>query len=186
MAKKTSNATLVAALSAAALIQGCSSGGGNVNGGPPAAQAPRISGLSALIVEQDTVVPAQIFRLEDGDTPISQLELSVTTSDSVLLPLRGIVIEGSGAERTLRITPNADGTGTASVMLTARDPGGLTGTATLEVRINPVLVAFSSVANTAFSAADGGAAAKVFGVTVQPDVDEDPRAFDTLLQQGAQ
>lgn len=186
MAKRKSNATLVATLCAAALIQGCSSGDGNTNGGPPAAQAPRISGLSALTVEQDTVVPAQIFRLEDGDTPISQLELSVTTSDSVLLPLRGIVIEGSGPARTLRITPNADGTGTANVTLTARDPGGLTGTAIVDIRVNPVLVPFSSVANTAFSATDGGTPAKVFGVTVQPDVDEDSRAFDTLLQQGAQ
>lgn len=179
-------AMLVAPLCAAALIQGCSNGGDIIDGGPPAAQAPRISGLSAVTVEQDTVVPAQNFLLEDGDTPISQIELNVTTSDSELLPLRGIVIEGVGPERTLRITPNPDGTGTASVTLTARDPGGLTGTAIVAVTVNPVLVAFSTVANSAFGMADDGAAVKVFGVTVQPDVDEDPGAFEMLLQQGAQ
>jgi hypothetical protein len=186
MTNKKLIAQLLATLAAAALIQGCSSGGGGMNGGPPAAQAPRISGLSALAVDQDTTGAAQIFRIDDSDTAASQLELTVATSDPVLLPLRGIVIEGSGNERTLRVAPGAESTGNGTVTLTVRDPGGLTGMATLDVRVNPVLVAFSSVANTAFGSADDAAPAKVSGVTVQPDVDEDPRAFDTLLQQGAQ
>ena len=185
MANTKSNSLLPAMFAAAALIQGCSSGGG-MDAGPPAAQAPRITGLSTLSVDQDTTGTMQTFRIEDGDTPVAQLELSVATTDPVLLPLRGIAIEGSGNERTLRFAPGADSTGNGTLTLTVRDPGGLTGVATLDVRVNPVLVAFSSVASTAFGANDGGTPAKVSGVTVQPDVDEDPSAFDALLQQGAQ
>jgi hypothetical protein len=176
---------LIASLAAAVLVQGCS-GGGGMNGGSAAAQAPRISGLSALSVDQDTTGTAQTFRIDDADTPVAQLEISIATSDPVLLPLRGLVVEGAGTDRTLRVTPAAESTGSGTVTLTVRDPGGLTATATVDVRVNPVLVAFSSVANAAFAAADDAAPAKVSGVTVQPDVDDDPGAFDTILQQGAQ
>jgi hypothetical protein len=186
MSNTKHNLTLIASIAAAVLVQGCSGGGGGMNGGPAVAQAPRISGLSALNVDQDTTGTAQGFRIDDADTPVAQLELSIATSDPVLLPLRGLVVEGSGADRTLRVTPAAESTGNGTVTLTVRDPSGLTALATVDVRVNPVLVSFSSVANTAFAAATDGAPAKVSGVTVQPDLDDDPAAFDTILQQGVQ
>lgn len=183
----TQSTRLLAVLAAAALIQGCGGGGsGGSSPSPQAAQAPRISSMSAVSMDQDKPGATRSFRVDDSDTPTSQLEVSVASSDPVLLPLRGIFIEGSGNERTLRIVPGVDVTGAGTLTLTVRDRGGLTDTTSVEVRVNPVLVAFSQVANSAFGAGAGAMPTKVSGVTVQPDVNDDPNAFDALLQQGAQ
>ena len=82
----------------------------------------------------------------------------------------------------LRVTPATEAVGTATVTITARDPGGLATSATLTVKVNPVLVSFRSLTNEAFAKMDSADESKVFGVTVQSDVDNDENAFDSLLQ----
>ena len=177
---------LIAGLSAAAiLLAGCSGGGSGIPA-PAGPQSPKVSAPAAVDFNQDTTSGAQLLRLEDADTAVAQLELSVASSDETLLPLRGIMVEGAGAERMLRITPAAESTGSATLTLTARDPGGLIGSTTIAVRVNPVLVAFSNLTRSTFATQDGGDAGRVSGVTVQGDVDDDPAAFDALLQSGAQ
>ncbi len=169
----------------AILLVGCSGGGAGMPA-PVGPQSPKVTAPVTVEFNQDTTSAAQLLRLEDADTVVSQLEVSVATSDETLLPLRGIVIEGSGAERMLRITPGTESTGSATLTLTARDPGGLIGSTSVAVRVNPVLVAFSNLTRDAFAAQDGGSAGRVSGVTVQGDVDDDPTAFEALLQSGAQ
>lgn len=177
---------LTAGLSAAAILLAGCSGGGMSNPAPVGPQSPKVTAPATVELNQDTTSGAQLLRLEDTDTAVSQLELSIASSDETLLPLRGITVEGTGAERTLRITPAAESTGSATLTLTARDPGGLTGSTSVAIRVNAVLVAFSNLTRDAFSTQDGGDAGRVSGVTVQGDVDEDPAAFDALLQSGAQ
>lgn len=169
------------ATTAAALIVGCS-GGGGMTAGPPAAQTPQIQGPATLEFNQDTTSAPQAFRILDADTPVTSLEIGISSSDSALLPLSGIVVAGSGAERTIRITPAAESVGAATVTVTVRDPGGLSSSAALNVRINPVLVSFRSLTNDSFAASESADRAKVSGVTVQADADDDPHAFDALLQ----
>lgn len=175
---------ILAACTVAALLQGC--GGGGRSDVAPTPQAPRISGLKPISIDQDTTSDAASFRVDDADSAVTALEVSVTTSDPLLVPAKGVVLGGSGKDRTLRVTPAAEATGTATLTITVRDPGGLESTTAVEVRVNPILVAFSSVANTAFGTTTEGVHAKVAGVTVQSDVDDDPGAFDALLQQGEQ
>ena len=165
---------------AAALAAGCGGGGSD------APSAPAVLGLKAVALDQDTTSADQPFQLADRDTLPSNLFLGITTSDATLLPAGNIVVVGTGANRVLRITPAAETTGVATVTLMLRDPEGLTGSATFEVRVNPVLVSFRSLATSAFATPDDGTSGRVSGVTVQGDVDDDPTAFDTLLQQGAQ
>jgi hypothetical protein len=166
-------------------MAGCSGGAGN-EPAPVAAKPPRIAGLGAISVDQDTTSTAVVFRIDDDDNAASQLTLQAASSDLALLPLQGIQIEGTGNDRSLRIRPAVESTGSAIVTLTVRDPSGLTATASFDVRVNPVLVSFKSLATDAFQAAPDGAAGKVAGVTVQSDVDDDPAAFDALLQAGEQ
>ena len=178
--------SLILSLATIALLQGCSSGSGD--GGvapPPIALAPSLAGLADQSFDQDSSPPPQAFKIEDADTPVAQLELAIATSDPNLLPLRGVQVEGSGNDRTLRLSPAAESTGTATLTFTVRDPTGLTATRTINVRVNPVLVSFSTVAKTAFDTDRAGTAAKVSGVTIQPDADDDPAAFDALLQSGS-
>ena len=148
----------------------------------PAAQAPQIAGLGSLELSQDTTSAPATFRITDADTPVAALEIAVNSSDTTLLPLSGIAIAGSGGDRTISVTPAADSVGSATVTVTVRDPGGLSTSAQLVVRVNPVLVSFTSLTNASFANAEFGELAKVSGVTVQPDADDDPTAFDALLQ----
>ncbi len=178
---------LLAGVVAAALTVGCSNGSrGDVEINVPVAQAPQVLGTMAVALDQDTTSAPQAIRVVDADTPISQVVLSVATSDATLVPVSGVRIDGNGFDRTLSITPAAEATGTATVTLTVRDPGGLTGTASFDVRVNPVLVSFRALANSSFNMADDGLFGRVSGVTVQADADDDAQAFDTLLQSGVQ
>lgn len=176
----------IAGLSGVAILLAGCSGGGAGTPVPVGPQSPKVTAPVTVEFNQDTTSGAQLLRLEDADTAVAQLELSVASSDETLLPLRGITVEGTGAERMLRITPGAESTGSATLTVTARDPGGLIGSTSIAVRVNPVLVAFSNLTRNAFATQDGGDAGRVSGVTVQGDVDDDPAAFEALLQSGAQ
>ncbi len=64
--------------------------------------------------------------LEDADTPAASLVLNAYSSNLALLPQSGITIGGSGANRSIRLTPTPDRSGNATVTLTVSD--GLTST----------------------------------------------------------
>jgi hypothetical protein len=175
------------AVAVAAVIAGCSSGARDgAEPVTPVAQAPKILGATGVTVDQDTTSAPQTIRVDDADTAIGQLALTVATSDASLIPVSGIAVDGTGPERTLRVTPASDATGTATITLTVRDPDGLTGSAAFDVRVNPVLVSFRALATTSFNTADSGMFGRVSGVTVQSDADNDAQAFDALLQSGMQ
>lgn len=173
-------------LAVALLAAGCGGGGSGVGSPPLVAQAPRIEGQASLVLDQDTSSAPQKIRLLDADSDSAQLELTAASSDQALLPDSRIRIAGTGQERTLIVIPADDALGAATVLLTVRDPSGLTGFGAFEVRVNPVLASFRQLANESFNTPDSGVIGKVAGVTVQPDVDDDAQAFDGLLANGAQ
>lgn len=176
----------LAALAALALIAGCSSAGDGNADSSAAASPPRIEGLSAIVLDQDTESGPQKLALIDADTDASLLDLTVVSSDAALLPPSGLKLSGAGSERSLIVVPAAEATGTATLTLTVRDSSGLGTSSTIEVRVNPVFASFRSLANEAFGSAPDGSVSKVAGVTVQGDVDDDPQAFDALIAAGEQ
>ena len=172
--------TLSALVIVAAGITGCS--GGASSGGMPVQQAPQIQGPVTAELDQDTTSQPLSFKITDNDTAPDTLQIAVSSANTELIPAQGIKIEGTGSDRTLRITPAAESVGTSTVTITARDLSGLATSAIVTVKVNPVLVSFRSLANEAFAKMDSADESKVFGVTVQSDVDNDESAFDSLLQ----
>ena len=79
----------------------------------------------------------------DVETAATALILTRASGNATLLPLGGLVVGGSGADRTLTITPAAGQSGTAVVTLTVADtatPAGTTSTTvTVTVGQPPVL-----------------------------------------------
>ncbi|MBN1976087.1 MAG: tandem-95 repeat protein [Anaerolineae bacterium] len=61
------------------------------------------------------------FTVSDPDTPVGALTLQKASSNHGLVPLPNIAFGGSGANRTVTITPTAAMTGTAIVTITVRD-----------------------------------------------------------------
>jgi hypothetical protein len=76
------------------------------------------------------------FSVGDTQTAAGSLVVTRSSSNTTLLPLANIVLGGSGANRTVSVTPIAGQTGTATVTLTVTDAGGLTATDTFTLTVS--------------------------------------------------
>ncbi|MFO0936976.1 MAG: FG-GAP-like repeat-containing protein [Gemmataceae bacterium] len=96
---------------------------------------PTISNLP----NQSTIVNVPIlnipFTIGDIETPASNLVLSVSTSNPVLLPLSGIVLGGTGADRTISLTTAGGQLGSSTVTVTVTDAGNLSTSSTLTITV---------------------------------------------------
>ena len=97
---------------------------------------PTISQLNTIAIDEDTTAVVPVF-VSDLETPASGLLLRVESSNLEVLDEGGIVIEGSGTNRLIRLTPIADVFGDdtiVSVTVVDGDNGSATTTFTLNVR----------------------------------------------------
>jgi hypothetical protein len=162
-------------------------GGGGYDGGgnpppPPARQAPQIVGLANQTLPQDTSTPVLTFQVSDPDSGANAVTVTAISSDQTIIPAAGIVLGGSGANRTLQITPAADTIGNATITLRAVDPDGLVAQQMVGVMVNGVFVSFTNTLIDLFGDAANGEPRSLRGFTLDNDADDKPTAFDSLLQ----
>ena len=81
---------------------------------------PTISDIPDQTTQRDIEITVP-FTVSDDITPVADLVLSVTSSNTALVPNANMVFGGSGQERTLKITPAAGQTGSCTVTITAKD-----------------------------------------------------------------
>jgi len=104
----------------------------------PVNDLPAISRLNAIEINEDTTASVPIL-LSDLETPAAGLVLQVQSSNLEVLDESGIVIEGTGGNRILRLTPLSEAAGNTeiSVTVTDGDSGSATTTFALDViRVN--------------------------------------------------
>jgi len=169
----------------AALTAGLAACGGGYDGGnspPPAKQAPQIVGLANQTLQQDTSTPVLSFQVSDADSGANAVTVTATSSDPTIIPAAGIVLGGSGANRTVQITPAAEVFGNATITIRAVDPDGLFAQQTLGVTVNGVFVSFTTTVIDVFGDAENGEPRSLRGFTFTQDADDNPNAFDALLQ----
>jgi hypothetical protein len=174
---------MLAALSAG-LVTACG-GGGGYNGGnsPPAAkQAPTIAGLTDQSLPQDTSTPVLTFQVADADSGAGSVMVTASSSDASIVPAEGIVLGGSGSSRTLQITPAPEVFGDATITIRAVDPDGLAATQAIRVTVNGVFVSFTATVNDWFAIEENGDQHSLSGFTFTLDAEDNPTAFDALLQ----
>jgi Big-like domain-containing protein len=182
--RKKLGSTAVAVLIAAGLAA-CGGGGGYGGGNspPPAAkQAPTIVGLANQTLPQDTSTPVLSFQVSDADSGVNAVTVTATSSDPAIIPAAGIVLGGSGANRTLQITPAAEAFGNATITIRAVDPDGLFAQQMIGVTVNGVFVSFTSTVIATFGDAENAEPRTLRGFTFTQDADDNPNAFDQLLQ----
>lgn len=80
---------------------------------PTANTAPTISAIAPQTMNMNSSITVN-FTIEDAETPANQLTLSTSQHDP-LVPNSGIVFSGSGANRTITITPAANSSGVAAL-----------------------------------------------------------------------
>jgi VCBS repeat-containing protein len=98
---------------------------------------PTISNISDQTINEDTATTALSVTVGDIETSAASLTLTGSSSDPALVPNGNIIFGGSGANRTVTVTPLANQSGTAIITVTVSD-GLLTATDTFLLTVNVV------------------------------------------------
>jgi hypothetical protein len=102
------------------------------------AVAPTITDIADQTIDEDTDTGPLGFTVGDVETPVDELDVSGTSSNTALVPDANIVFGGSGASRTVTVTPLADQFGSATISLTVTDGNSETATDTFLLTVNAV------------------------------------------------
>lgn len=86
---------------------------------------PTISNIPDQTTNEDTSTPAVPFTVGDAETPAASLTVIGSSSDITLVTDANIVFGGTGADRTVTVTPVANKSGTVTITVTVTDSGGL-------------------------------------------------------------
>jgi dienelactone hydrolase len=111
--------------------------------------APTITSIANQTVTVGTSTGALGFTVGDAETAAGSLAVVGASSNQTLLPDANILIGGSGANRTITLTPASGQTGTATVTLTVSD-GALTASTSFTLTVGgsntvPTMTALANV-----------------------------------------
>ncbi len=110
-------------------------------------ESPTISGFAPQSIQEDTPTGNLFVTIGDPETPAENLILSVSSSNTVLVPNANIVISGTGANRSLVLTPVANHSGSATITVTVSD-GVLSSEQTIQVTVlavdDPAVITLNS------------------------------------------
>jgi hypothetical protein len=96
--------------------------------------APTISSIANQSTTPGVAKGPLAFTVGDAETAASSLTVTRASSNTTLLPTANVVLGGSGANRTVVVTPAAGQTGTTTITLTVSD-GSLSATTTFTVTV---------------------------------------------------
>jgi hypothetical protein len=147
---------------------------------PGANTAPTISSIADLSTLQNTATAPIAFTVGDAQTAVGSLTVSGASSNPTLVPVANIVFGGSGANRTVTVTPAANQIGTATITVTVSD-GSLTASDSFVLTVN----APANTAPTITSIADLSTAQNTATVPIAFTVGDAQTAAASLTVSGA-
>ncbi len=103
----------------------------------PVNDAPTITGVPDQSINEDASTAVLPFVVGDLETPAAGLIVSGGSSNPTLVPTNNVVFGGSGANRTVTVTPATNAFGTAIITLFVSDGTNLVSTNFL-LTVNPV------------------------------------------------
>lgn len=98
--------------------------------------APTISAIADKTLSVNGVTGPIPFTVGDAETSAGSLTLSATSSNTALVPNSNLVLGGTGANRTIAVTPNGGATGTTTITVKVSD-GKASATRSFDVTVNP-------------------------------------------------
>jgi hypothetical protein len=182
--RNTSGRSLALLAVTTMVVTACGGGGGSMSPPPPAGNtAPVISGITDKISDQDLVIGPIEFGVGDRESDASLLTVSAATDGGAVVPADGVVLAGSGALRSITLTPLEAATGKVNVMLTVTDPQGVATTRSFGVTVNARNASIRDWSLTTFAKAEGDEVTVMNGFTFAQDAD-DPAIFEPLIGTG--
>ncbi len=103
----------------------------------PVNDAPAIENVTDRTIAEDSVLGPLSFTISDLETTAASLNVTALSSNGALVPPTGLTLGGTGAARTLTVTPVAHESGTTIITLNVSD-GALTASDTLTLTVTPV------------------------------------------------
>jgi hypothetical protein len=104
----------------------------------PVNDPPTLSGIPNLTIDEDTATGPLSFSVSDAETPAANLSVTPTSSNPGLVPNANLALGGSGANRTLTVTPLSNISGMTTITLTVNDNSGGTASTSFVLTVNPV------------------------------------------------
>jgi hypothetical protein len=98
---------------------------------------PTITSIAAQVTNEDTATGAISFTVGDTETAAGSLGVAGSSNNTTLVPNGNIVFGGSGANRTVIITPAANQNGSANITVTVSD-GALSAPTSFQLTVNGV------------------------------------------------
>lgn len=98
---------------------------------------PTLSSFSNLSVNEDNATGAINFTVSDTDTPLTALQVNVSSSNTSLVPSLGLLPSSANSARSFVLTPAANAFGSSTITVTATD-GDQTATQTFLLTVNSV------------------------------------------------
>jgi aryl-phospho-beta-D-glucosidase BglC (GH1 family) len=98
---------------------------------------PTISPIPNQTIRVNSTTGPLPFTVGSPDTPADHLTLLASSTAPALIPPANIIFGGSGANRTVTVTPAANQTGTATVGVQVSVPSGLSTTTQFTVTVTP-------------------------------------------------
>lgn len=108
------------------------------SGTTPANTPPTITAIANLAINKNSNTGAIAFTIGDATTPVGNLTITGLSSNTTLVPNANIVFAGTGANRTVTVTPAANQIGSVTITVNVSD-GNSTTTETFVLTVNEVV-----------------------------------------------
>jgi len=161
------------------VVVACGGGGGGGDTPQPMNNAPTVSAINNQAVDQDTLL-ALDFSVDDRESGADNLGVSVMVDDTSVFPADGVELSGSGATRTLTLTPLEAATGSAKIDIRVADPAGAATVRSFEVVVKARNNSLRAMALDTFAKSESDAPTTLNGWTIEQDAD-DPATFAGLI-----
>jgi hypothetical protein len=180
--RKTNNLSLALLAATTWVVAACS---GSNKPAPPAGgnHPPLMSAIADRMSDQDIVVGPIEFAIGDAESNAGLLTVSAAADGTDVVPSDGVSLAGSGAVRSITLTPLEAATGAVTVTLTVTDPQGASSMRSFRLTVNARNASLRDAVLTTFTKSEWDEVTPVNGFTFTQDAD-DPAIFAPLIGEG--